>query len=134
MPGPERQRRLDLDAELVRRHPGAIMPAMHDEAAGGDGDEIFEAGLDPVLGFDGVECDGICGGIVGGELYQLADRGFIGLLGEVHTDIPAAVSAFEGGDGGLVVIEAFVQQIDHAPRGSFVADSESRAAGSRRNE
>jgi hypothetical protein len=41
MPGAERQRRLDLDAELVRRHPRAIMLSVHDEPPGRNGDEIL---------------------------------------------------------------------------------------------
>ena len=57
MAGAERQRRLDLDAELVRRDARAIMLAVHDEAPGGDRDEVLEAGLDPVPGLDGVEGD-----------------------------------------------------------------------------
>ena len=40
MPGAERQRRLDLDAELVGRHVGAVMLAVHDEAPGADRDQF----------------------------------------------------------------------------------------------
>ena len=129
MPGAERQRRLDLDAELVGRHPRAVVAAVHDEAAGMDGDEVFEAGRDPVLGFDGVEGDVLvrCRRRRRGD--QFADRGFIGRLGEMHADVPASVRAFESGDGGLVLVEALVEQIDDAPRGAFVADGESRTAG-----
>ena len=57
--GAERQRRLDLDAELVGRDPVAVMLAVDDEASGGDGDEVFEAGLDPILGLDRVEGDAL---------------------------------------------------------------------------
>ena len=35
------------------------MPAMHDEASGRHGDEVFEAGLDPILGLDRVEGDAL---------------------------------------------------------------------------
>ena len=56
--GAERQRRLDLDAELVRRHARAIMLAVHDEASGRDRDEVLEAGLDPIPGLDRIEGDG----------------------------------------------------------------------------
>ena len=55
--GAERQRSLDLDADLVRWHLGAVMPAMHDEAAGTDRDQFFQRRLDPILGFDDVEGD-----------------------------------------------------------------------------
>ena len=40
--GAERQRRLDFDAELVGRHPLAVMLAVHDEASGRHRDEVFE--------------------------------------------------------------------------------------------
>ncbi len=53
--GAERQRGLDLDAELVRRHVRAIMPTVDDETAGRDRRKAFEAGPDPVLGGDGIE-------------------------------------------------------------------------------
>ena len=57
MAGAERQRRLDLDAELVGRDAVAVVLAVDDEAAGGDRDQILEARFDPVLGFDHVEND-----------------------------------------------------------------------------
>ena len=57
--GAERQRRLDLDGELVGRDPLAVVLAVHDEASGRDGNEILEAGLDPVLGLDRIEGDGL---------------------------------------------------------------------------
>ena len=56
--GAERQRRLDLDAELVGRNPFAVMLAVHDEAPGRDRDQVLEAGPDPVLGLDRIEIDG----------------------------------------------------------------------------
>ena len=43
MAGAERQRRLDLDADLVGRHPRAVVLAMHDETPGRDRDQILEA-------------------------------------------------------------------------------------------
>ena len=96
-----------------------------------DRHEVFEAGLDPVLGLDGVEGDALCDVVAGGEADQFADRGLIGCIVEMQADVPAPVRAFERRDGGLAFIETFVQQIDHPPRGSFVADGESRAAGGR---
>jgi hypothetical protein len=40
---------------------------MHHEAAGGDGHQVFEAGLDPVFGFDSVEGDALPDLVAGGE-------------------------------------------------------------------
>ena len=43
MAGAERQRRLDLDAELVGQDSRAVMPAVHDEAPGADRNQFFAA-------------------------------------------------------------------------------------------
>ena len=48
MAGAERQRRLDLDADAVRRNAGAIMRAVNDEAAGVDRLEPGEAFAHPI--------------------------------------------------------------------------------------
>ncbi len=48
MAGAERERRLDLDADAVRRHPGAVMRAVHQEAPGRDRLEPGEARRHPV--------------------------------------------------------------------------------------
>ena len=65
--GAERQRRLDLDAELVGRNLRAVMLAVHDEAPGADRDQFLERGLDPVLGLDRVERDAPRGLVAGGD-------------------------------------------------------------------
>ena len=82
--GAERQRRLDFDAELVGRDPLAVMLAVHDEASGRYGDEVFEAGLDPVLGLDRVEDDALRDISAGGIGDEFAQQRLIGRLGEVH--------------------------------------------------
>ena len=46
--GAEGERRLDLDADPVRRDPRAVVGAVHDKAAGGDRLEPGEALLDPI--------------------------------------------------------------------------------------
>ena len=89
MTGAERQRGLDLDAELVRRHMRAIMLAVDDETAGGDRHQAVEAGPDPVLGGDGVEDDGLRDVVAGGQRDQRADSLFIRRIGEVHRHVPA---------------------------------------------
>ena len=49
MAGAESQRRLDLDADAVDRNAGAVMRAVNDEAAGGDGSQPGEAFAHPIL-------------------------------------------------------------------------------------
>ena len=109
MAGAERQRRLDLDAELVGRHPLAVMLAMHDKAAGGDRDQIFEAGLDPVLGLDGVEGDVLCD-VSPAARPPIRGSGLIGRIGKMHGDVPAPVRPLERGDRGLAFEENFGQE------------------------
>ena len=114
MAGAERQGGLDLDAEFVGRHAGAVVLAVHDEASGGDGHEVFQRGLDPVLGLDGIEGDRLRDVVAGGEADQVADRSLIGLLGEMHRDVPDAVRPLERGDRGLALEKALGQEIDEA--------------------
>ena len=57
MAGAERQRRLDLDADLVGRHFCAVVLAVHDKTPGADRRPVLQRGLDPVLGLDRVEGD-----------------------------------------------------------------------------
>src|SRR5580704_7595149 len=103
MAGAERQRRLDLDAELVGRNARAVMVAMHDEATRAHRNQFLERGLDPVLGLDGVEADVLRVVVAGGEADQLADRTLIRRLGEMHGDVPASVGALERRDRGLAL-------------------------------
>ena len=132
MAGAEGERRLDLDAELVRRNFVAVVLAMDDEAAGMHGNQILQRGLDPVLGFDDVEGGRARGLLARGERDQIADRGLIGRFRKMHGDVPAPGRARESRDGGFVLSEAFGQQIRDAPGGSFIADRERGAVGLRR--
>src|SRR5262249_534088 len=50
MPGAEGERRLDLDADTIRWHPGARMRGMHDETASQHGTEALAALADPIRG------------------------------------------------------------------------------------
>ena len=127
--GAERQRRLDLDAELVGRHFGAVMPAVHDEAPGADRDQLFERRLDPVLGFHGVEGDVLRDLVAGGETDQLADRDLIRRLGKMHGDVPAPAGPLERGDRGLALEKALGQEIDHALGGCSSPMAKARAVG-----
>src|ERR1700722_5289177 len=55
MPGAESERRLDLDADAVARHAGAVMSAMNDEAPGGDRRQSGKPLANPVRRFDAAE-------------------------------------------------------------------------------
>ena len=61
MAGAEGERRLDLDADAVGRDAGAIMRAVHDEAAGRDRRQSGEASRDPVLRRDALEAERLGG-------------------------------------------------------------------------
>ena len=125
--GAERQRRLDFDAELVGRDTFAVMLAVHDEASGGHGDEVFEAGLDPILGLDRVEGDAL-GDISAGRFGdEFADQRLIGRLGEMHRDVPSAIRPFECGDRGLALKKNFGQDIDDTFGGVLVTDGKTDA-------
>ena len=132
--GTERQRRFDLDTELVGCHPRAVMVAMHDEPSGGDWDEILEAGLDPILGLDSVEADPLCDGLAGGLADDLTDQRLVRRVGKMHGDIPAPVRPLEGGDRGRVFQERALgeglgEDVDHAFGGLFAADRNAGTVG-----
>ncbi len=124
MPGAERQRRLDLDADPVGTDTVAVVMAVHHEATGLDRREAFKARLDPVLGFDGVEHQGLRGGLVGRQRDQVAHRGLVRLLAEIQGHIPAPVRSLEGGDGGFVVVEALRQHVHHAVGDALIRHGE----------
>ena len=114
MPGTERQRRLDLDAELVGRHAVAVVLAMHHEPSGWDRDEILEAGLDPILGFHRVEGDVLCDFLAGRIADEFAHQRLIRRFRKMHGDVPASVRPLECGERGLVLEEDLGQEIDDA--------------------
>src|SRR5260370_23692560 len=131
MAGAERQRRLDFDAELVGRHARAVVASVHDEAPGRDRHEILERSLDPVPGFDRVERNVLRDLVAGGEADQLADRGLIGRIGEMHDDVPPPAWAFKRRYRGLSLEKAFGQEIDDVLGGLLAADGEAGAVGGR---
>ena len=50
--------------------------------------------------------------VAGREADQIADRGLIRRIGEMHGDVPAPVGPLERGDRGLALEKAFGQEID----------------------
>ena len=105
----------------------AVMLAVDDEASGGDGHEVFEAGLDPVLGLDRVEGDAVCDISAGRVGDELAHQRLIGRVGEMHGDVPAAVRPLERGDRGLAFKKNFGQGIDDAFGCLLVTDGKADA-------
>jgi len=78
MAGAERQRRFDLDAELVGRNAQAVMLAVHDEAPRAHRHQLLERGLDPILASTVSKRDVLRDIAAGGETYELADLRLIG--------------------------------------------------------
>ena len=112
--GAEGQRRLDFNADLVGCDPLAVMLAVDDEAPGRHGHEVFEAGLDPILGLDGVEANALRNFPTRGIGHEFADQRLIGRLGKMHRDVPSAIRPLERGDRGLDSKKNFGQCIDDA--------------------
>ena len=133
MPGAEGQRRLDLDGKFVFRHALAVMRAMDDKAAGRHRHEIFEARLDPVPGFNGVEGEGVRDLRTRGIAHELAQQRLVRRLGKMHGDVPAPVRPLERRHRRLALEEDLGQHIDHALGGVLVANGKTGAVGGRRD-
>ena len=82
--GAERERRLDLDADLVGCNPFAVMLAVHDEASGRDRDEVVETGLDPILGLDRIEIDRLGDVRTGRAGHEFAHQRLVRWVGKMH--------------------------------------------------
>ena len=102
--------------------PLAVMLAVDDEASGRHGDEVFEAGLDPILGLDRIEDDALGDVLTCGIGHEFADQRLIGRLGKMHRDIPSAIRPFERGDRGLTLKKNFGQGVDDTFGCVLVAD------------
>ena len=119
--GAESERGFDFDADVVGLDAGAVVRAVHDEAAGAHRFEAGEAFLDPIGRrdrFDGKrgrrcfsrrECD------------QRAQARFVGPLTEMHRQLPLAAVILESGAGGRFRVEAFAQIGREPPGGRLVA-------------
>src|SRR5215218_9532375 len=98
MAGAEGESRLDLDGELVWRHAVAVMATVDDEAPGRHRDEIFQARLDPVPGFDSVESQRVRDLISCCDCNELAQPRPVRRVREMQRDVPLSVRLLEGGD------------------------------------
>ena len=131
MAGAERQRRLDLDGDLVARHLVAVMGAVDHEPPGRHRHQPFQAGLDPILGGDGLERDRRGCGLAGHQRHQRADRGLVGGFGEIQRDVPGVFAAFIGRDRDLALVKAFGEPVHRLACGGFGADRKTGAVRGR---
>ena len=120
MAGAEGQRRFDLDADAVERDAGAVMGAVHDEAAGGDGSQSGEAFAHPILGRDTLEAQRLrrCGSCRRGG--QRAHHGLVGRGTKIHRHPPAAGAVIHKADGDFVRRKALGEKIRNAVRRLFI--------------
>ena len=92
MAGAEGERRLDLDADAVGRHAGAVMRAVHDEAAGRDRRQSGEALPNPVRRFDAPEAQSRGRRGSGRRLHRRPHRVSVGRRAEMDRDAPASAA------------------------------------------
>ena len=127
--GAEGKRRLDLDADVVGLDVGAVMRAMHHEAAGAHRFEAGEALIDPIGRRD--RLDGERGGrrLAGGDRDQRAQIRFVGPRAEMDRYLPLTAIALEGGAGSRFGIEAFAEINSQPPGGRLVAGQTGEGGG-----
>src|SRR3954467_10863444 len=113
MAGAEGESRLDRDGELVWRHAVAVMAAVDDEAPGRHRDEIFQARLDPVPGFDGVEDERVPELISRLYCNEVAHPRPARRPREMQRDVPLSVRLLEGGDRRIFLEEHFGEDVDN---------------------
>ena len=126
MAGAEGERRLDLDAEIVRMHARAVVRAVHEEAAGAHRLQAFEALAYPVGVADGLEAQRLRGLVAAGDADELAQPHLVSRALHVHGDLPLAAVVLEGGASGLFGVEAFGQEGRDATGGLLVGAQASR--------
>jgi len=91
--GTERQPRLYLDAELVGRTFGAVMPAVHDEPPGADGDRVLQRVLTQSFAST-VEADVCATSAARGDCRPIfAGSRFLPALAQIHRDVPSQWAA-----------------------------------------
>ena len=119
--GAERQRGLDLDADVVGLDAAAVVRAMHDKAAGAHRRQAGEALLDPVGCRYRREGKG-SGSLFSSRVRELrAQGGFIGRIAEVDRHLPTPVFALERRADGIVAVENLAEMCRQPPGGRLVA-------------
>ncbi len=120
MAGAESQRRFDLDADAIERDAGAVMGAVHDEAAGGDGSQSGEAFAHPILRRHALEAQRLGGSVARGRRGQRAYYFFIGCGTKIHRHPPAAGADIHKGHGNVVGRKSLGDQIGDPVRRLFI--------------
>src|SRR4051812_2830253 len=120
MSGAEGERRLDLDADAIRRNARAVVRPMHGEAACLNGLELSETRRNPVLGGDLFE--GQPRGAFGAcqLTHRQSHRLLVRWRFKVDLQVPTPVCPLERGSCRLV--KTLGKRVDEALRARFVAD------------
>ena len=120
MAGAERERRFDLDTDAVDRNASAVVRAMDDEAARGDGRESGEALAHPV-GFLNAGKAQARGGRRSGGLCDRCTQGLpIDLRAEMDRHLPAAAACIEQAHRKIVGAIKLREDIGDPMRGLFI--------------
>ena len=119
MTGAEGERRLDLDADAVRRNPRAVVGAVHDEAAGRHRRQAGETLPHPVGGGDALEPQRR-GRVPGRRRGQRPGRALVRRDAEIDRHPPAAVTAIHKAGGDVVGGEALGKDIRNTARRLFI--------------
>jgi hypothetical protein len=107
---------LDLDGDAMRRHPRAVVRAVHHEASGAHRHEPDQAALDPVARRDPLDGDAAREGLAADMRHKIAEHRGVRPVAEMQIDLPAPVRAGERRAGEIGRVEAFRQQIGKPPR------------------
>ena len=110
MSGAEGQRRLDLDADAVEGNAGAVVRAVHDEAAGADRLQPREAFGHPIFRVDSLEAQRFGGGRPGRRFCQRTDGFDVRRGAEVDRYAPSALADIHKAGRHVVVWKALGKQ------------------------
>ena len=117
MAGAEGERGFDFDADAVWRNAGAVVCAVHDEAAGRNGLEPDEAFGNPIFGGDRGETKCLGRFCTGRRPDQRAQRLRIGFGAGMNVDAPMAPAFIHKADGDGIGREALGDKIrNFSPR------------------
>ena len=120
MAGAESERRLDLDADAVERHAGAVMRAVDDEAPGGDRRQSGEALANPVRRFDAPEAQSRGRRRSGRRLHRRPHGVAVERRAEMDRDMPASAAGIGHAHGDMFGGEAIGNNIADAERRPFI--------------
>ena len=124
MAGAESQRGFDLDADAIVRDAGAVMGAVHDEAAGADGSQSGKAFAHPILRRHALEAQRFGGGVARCRGGQRAYCFLIGRSPKMDRHPPAAGADIHSADSGFVGRKALCKKIDDVVRRLFIGFEE----------